>query len=66
MQSWRAEPSVDAERQALLLLREEEGDAAHGGREGSAADTARASQHLQQQRLKRISTCTGEMTQPKL
>ena len=40
MQSWRAEPSVDAERQALLLLREEEGDAAHGRGEGAASDAA--------------------------
>ena len=43
MQSWRAEPSVDAERQALLLLREEEGDAAHGRGEGAASDTAHRS-----------------------
>ena len=50
MQSWRAEPSVDAESEALLALREEEGNAAHGGREGSPADTARAGQHLEKQR----------------
>ena len=46
-QSWRAGPGVDAEREALLALREEEGDAAHGGGESPATDAACASQNHQ-------------------